>query len=69
MKIINEEFIIFEKGSWFIDMWDVESGEEVGWESNERFSWEKDGKKYSGVVKDESGVWEVYKIEDVEFCY
>lgn len=57
----NEEFKKF-----VVDMWDVESGEEVGWESNERFEWEWEGKNYSGVVKDESGIWEVYFIDDVK---
>ena len=69
MKIINEGFVSFynkDGFGWVVDMWDVESGDEVGWVSGERFGWEKDGKKYSGVVKDESGIWEVYGIEEVE---
>ena len=57
----NEEFKKF-----VVDMWDVESGEEVGWKSDERFEWEWKGKSYSGVVKDESGIWEVYFVEDVK---
>lgn len=57
----NEEFKKF-----VVDMWDVESGEEVGWESNERFEFECEGKSYSGVVKDESGIWEVYFVEEVK---
>ena len=64
MKVINESYICYE-GKWYVDMWDVESGDEVGWKFNERFCWEKDGKKYSGVVKGEEDWFEVYDIVDV----
>ena len=66
MKIINKDYIIKDKNEFFVDMWDVESGEEVGWVNGERFEFGWEGVKYSGVVKEESGIWEVYLIEDVK---
>ena len=67
MKIENGFVSWNEKFKKFVvDMWDVESGDEVGWKSNERFEFKWKGKKYSGVVEDESGIYEVYFVKNVE---
>ena len=66
MKKINKNYIVKDNNDFFVDMWDVESNEEVGWVKDERFEFEWEGVNYSGVVKDEGGIWEMYFIDDVK---
>ena len=66
MKKINKDYIIKCDNGFFVDMYDVESNEEVGWVKDERFEFDWEGVNYSGVVKEVSVIWEVYLIEDVK---
>jgi hypothetical protein len=66
MKIISKNYIVKDKNGFFVDEYDVESNEEVGWVVGERFGFEWEGVNYSGVVKDVNGIWSVFFIDDVK---
>ena len=66
MKKINKDYIIKCDNGFFVDEYDIESNEEVGWVVGERFEFEWEGVNYSGAVKDVNGIWSVFLIEDVK---